>query len=60
MVRKDVTVPMDESLDDQIEGELEYGDSKAGWIRDAIRMRLDAEGLEPEDLETDGGLALAD
>lgn len=40
--RVDVTVPMDESLDKQIKAELEYGDSRAEWIRDAIKRKLDA------------------
>lgn len=63
MARKDVTVPMDESLDDQIAEELEYGDSKAAWIREAIMQRLEAESdwERPDELETDGGVvALAD
>lgn len=45
--RTDLTVPLPEELNDKIEAELEYGDSKAGWIREAIRMRLEAED-EPE------------
>ena len=63
MARKDVTVPMDESLDEQIAAELEYGDSKAAWIREAIMMRLESEAdwERPDELETDGGrVTLAD
>lgn len=45
--RKDITVPMDASLNDAIEAELGYGDSKAGWIRDAIKMRLARDRDEP-------------
>jgi hypothetical protein len=45
--RKDVTVPMDAELNAAIEEELGYGDSKAGWIRDAIKMRLRAERADP-------------
>jgi len=44
--RKDVTVPMPEQMSDAIEQQLEYGDSKAGWIREAIQMRLDQEAAE--------------
>ena len=63
MARKDVTVPMDDSLDEQINTQLEYGDSKAAWIREAIMLRLEAETdwERPDELETDGGVvALAD
>jgi len=44
--RKDITVPMPKSLRDEIDGQLEYGDSRSEWIREAIRQRLDrsAEG----------------
>jgi hypothetical protein len=38
--RRDVTVPMPASLVDDVESELEYGNSRAEWIREAIRMRL--------------------
>jgi metal-responsive CopG/Arc/MetJ family transcriptional regulator len=41
--RHDVTVPMPASLVDDVESELEYGNSRAEWIREAIRMRLEAE-----------------
>jgi len=51
--RKDVTVPMPESLSDAIEGELEYGDSKAGWIREAIEQRLAAERDTGDEHDTD-------
>jgi hypothetical protein len=44
---------MSEELNSAVEKELEYGDSKAGWIREAIRMRLEAEGVD--DLRSDGG-----
>jgi len=52
--RQDVTVPMEQSMVDQIAGELDYGDSRAEWIRDAIRMRLEQESKEA-DVKTDGG-----
>lgn len=43
--RSDVTVPMDPELEDQIEAQLGYGDSKAAWIRQAIYERLEREGI---------------
>jgi len=39
--KQEVTVPMPGALHDRIVDELEYGDSKAGWIREAIEMRLE-------------------
>lgn len=39
--RVDVTVPMEEDLRDKLDQHLAYGDSRAEWIREAIRMRLD-------------------
>ena len=53
--KHEVTVPMPGELHDEIVENLEYGDSKAGWIREAIRMRLDHEGGGRADAETDGG-----
>ena len=44
--RKDLTVPMEEDLNDKIEDQLGYNDSKAAWIREAIRQRLEREGVE--------------
>jgi hypothetical protein len=41
--RKDVTVPMPATMVEKIENELGYGDSRAEWIRQAIRLRLAAE-----------------
>jgi hypothetical protein len=47
---------MEDEMNDAIESELGYGDSKAGWIREACRQRLQREGVElPDDAETDGG-----
>lgn len=51
----EVTVPMEPALEQAIEQELGYGDSKAEYIRDAIRERLEREGSLPDGLETDGG-----
>jgi len=39
--RKPVTTYLDDDLHDEIESQLEYGDSKADWMRVAIRQRLD-------------------
>lgn len=51
--RTDITVPLPGDLNDAIEAELEYGDAKAEWVREAIRQRLAAEDRIDE--ETDGG-----
>lgn len=42
--RKDVTVPMPGDWVEQIDGQLGYGDSRAAWIREAVRQRLEQEG----------------
>lgn len=57
MAKKDneVSVPMEQEMNDAIEEQLGYGDSKAGWIRDAIRQRLEREGVDLDELQTDGG-----
>ncbi|ELY96623.1 hypothetical protein [Natrialba taiwanensis] len=61
--RKDVTVPMDEEFVEEIEAQLTYGDSRAGWIREACQMRLDGEFDESDDTDTrprtDGGRVAA-
>lgn len=46
--RKDITVPMPGSVVDAVDSQLEYGDSRAGWIRDAITQRLERENIEIE------------
>lgn len=38
--RQDITVPMDESLVEEIHDELGYGDSRAEWVRRAVRKEL--------------------
>jgi len=43
-----VSFRVDDELVDAIESELEYGDSKSDWIREAIRQRLGAEDLDDE------------
>lgn len=51
--RVDVTVNMGSDLDESVKDQLEYGDSKSAWIREAIRMRLREEAdTAPEDAET--------
>jgi len=50
--RKDITVPMDESEVEQVHDQLGYGDSRAEWIRNAVREKLAREEAEAE---TDGG-----
>ena len=54
--RKDITVPMDETLVEEIHDELGYGDSRAEWVRRAVRKELDRikNGDDP-DGDTDGG-----
>lgn len=55
----EVTVPMESAMDDAIVDQLGYGDSKAEFIREAIRQRLvEKEGVDVSELEpgeTDGG-----
>lgn len=51
--RKDVTVPMPESLNSAIEDELDYGDSKSQWIREAILQRLEREGTDVAEIRED-------
>lgn len=42
----DVTVFLNADLVDAIEGQLEYGDSRSEWIREAVRQRLANERTE--------------
>ena len=58
--RKDITVPMDESLVEEIHDELGYGDSRAEWVRRAVRKELDrVKNNDEADGDTDGGEALS-
>lgn len=41
-----ITVSMDEELYEQIMEELEYGDSRSEWVREAIEMRFGVEAGE--------------
>lgn len=48
----EVVVFLDPRMEETIEGQLEYGDSKSQWIREACEMRLNEEladkRIEPE------------
>lgn len=44
--RKDVTVPMPGEMVEEIDEQLQYGDSRAGWIREAVCQRLEQEADE--------------
>jgi len=46
--RTDVTVPMPEQMVEEINEHLEYGDSRAAWIREAVRAELDRGGAETD------------
>jgi len=39
------TVNMPDELETEVETQLSYGDSKSGWIRDAITLRLEVDPL---------------
>ncbi len=41
-----ISVSLPEDLVEELNDELEYGDSRSAWIADAIRMKLDAEADE--------------
>lgn len=59
--RKDVTVPMEKDLVDDIDDELTYGDSRSEWVRNAIREKLARDAAEGDSAEsdTDGGEAVS-
>ena len=40
---RDVTIFLPPDVDDDIMDRLSYGDSKSGWIRDAVEERLERE-----------------
>jgi metal-responsive CopG/Arc/MetJ family transcriptional regulator len=44
--KEQVDVYLDDDLLQQVESQLEYGDSLSGWIRDATRMRLNRDNAE--------------
>lgn len=39
-----ITITMSEELAEEINGQLDYGDNRSEWIREAIKMRLQQEG----------------
>jgi|APHM01.1.fsa_nt_gi hypothetical protein len=45
-----ISVPVSQSFDERVEEHLIYGDSKAEWIREAIRQRLEREP-DPETID---------
>lgn len=59
MVKEDeITVPVEPQMNEAIEGQLGYGDSKAEYIREAVRQRLAEDGVDVStwrDDRTDGG-----
>jgi len=40
---EDITVFVDADVLDRIEDQLDYGDSRSEWVREAIRQRLATE-----------------
>lgn len=54
--RKDITVPMPGWMVDDIEDQLGYGDSRAGWIREAARQRLEREEKTSEETDAEGNV----
>jgi Arc/MetJ-type ribon-helix-helix transcriptional regulator len=44
-----VSFRVDDELVEEIESQLEYGDSKSDWIREAIRQRLAADTADDSD-----------
>ena len=42
-------VLLPEDVDEAIEEQLDYGDSKSGWIRETCEMRLDGQFDDGED-----------
>ena len=58
--RKDVTVPLPEDAVDEIDETLSYGDSRAGWIREAVYQRLERKDIDTEDYRKELGEPLED
>jgi len=58
--RKDVTVPLPEDAVDEIDETLSYGDSRAGWIREAVYQRLERKDLDTEDYRKELGEPIED
>lgn len=51
--RADATVVMPESMNDAIESQLGYNDSKSEWMREALLERLEREGVNTETIRED-------
>lgn len=45
---KHPTVTMPPEMVDAIDDQLEYGESRAGWIREAVRQRLSGEDADAD------------
>lgn len=58
--RKDVTVPLPEDAVDEIDETLSYGDSRAGWIREAAYQRLERKGVDTEEYRKELGEPIED
>ena len=58
--RKDVTVPLPEDAVDEIDETLSYGDSRAGWIREAVYQRLERDGVGTEEYRKELGEPIGD
>lgn len=54
--RVDVTIPMERDLRDRVDAQLGYGDSRAEWVRETLRARLDALEDEEKADTTAGGV----
>jgi len=46
------TISMSQDLLDEINSQLEYGDNRSAWVRDAIHLKLELQG-ELDDLDED-------
>lgn len=44
-----VSFRVDDELVEEIESQLEYGDSKSDWIREAIRQRLELDDVDDDE-----------
>ena len=38
-----ITISLPDDVADRVDGQLEYGDSRSGWIQQAIEERLERE-----------------
>jgi metal-responsive CopG/Arc/MetJ family transcriptional regulator len=39
-----ITISIPDDLKDEVDDQLEYGDSRSEWIEDAIEMKLEQQG----------------